>query len=185
MMDCSTPVVPYGFRVLLETLGKTVLHEQPVDVHQFASGYFKELLQFRDVHPTLDVIELANLFYLTKAILKSIKTQDDLNVNSILSEDGITVSQQASGSAIEQSQSLISCNLSQSSGHQLDLNLDSELTSTQHQTEQESPVIDDDFEKVHLRLDELGSKMQGLMHNVRILITTVKEIHSAMNINAQ
>ncbi|XP_007893292.1 uncharacterized protein LOC103179712 isoform X2 [Callorhinchus milii] len=119
------------------------------------------------------------------AILKSIKTQDDLNVNSILSEDGITVSQQASGSAIEQSQSLISCNLSQSSGHQLDLNLDSELTSTQHQTEQESPVIDDDFEKVHLRLDELGSKMQGLMHNVRILITTVKEIHSAMNINAQ
>ncbi|XP_069778701.1 uncharacterized protein [Narcine bancroftii] len=66
-------VVPYGFKTLVETLGKTVLLKQPADIHQFASIYFKELLTFRAVNPTLDLKELANLFYLKKVITEGVE----------------------------------------------------------------------------------------------------------------
>uniref|UniRef100_UPI00398F6224 uncharacterized protein n=1 Tax=Pristiophorus japonicus TaxID=55135 RepID=UPI00398F6224 len=67
-MTCGKSLIPYGFKTLVETLGKTVLFEQPVDIHQFASIYFKELLAFRAVNPNLDLKELVNLFYINKVI---------------------------------------------------------------------------------------------------------------------
>ncbi|XP_048384603.2 uncharacterized protein LOC125451504 [Stegostoma tigrinum] len=67
-MACGKFVIPYGFKTLVETLGKSVLLVQPVDVHQFASVYFKKLLEFRAVNPTLDLRELVRLFYVNKVI---------------------------------------------------------------------------------------------------------------------
>ncbi|GCB64403.1 hypothetical protein scyTo_0004600 [Scyliorhinus torazame] len=67
-MAFSKSVIPYGFKTLVETLGKSILFEQPADIHKFASVYFKELLEFRDVNPTLDLKELVRLFYTNKVI---------------------------------------------------------------------------------------------------------------------
>ncbi|XP_051879600.1 calcium-binding tyrosine phosphorylation-regulated protein-like isoform X2 [Pristis pectinata] len=67
-MSCGKSVIPYGFKTVVETLGKTVLLKQPTDIHQFASVYFQELLEFRADNPTLDLKELVSLFYVKKVI---------------------------------------------------------------------------------------------------------------------
>uniref|UniRef100_A0A4W3GU39 RIIa domain-containing protein n=1 Tax=Callorhinchus milii TaxID=7868 RepID=A0A4W3GU39_CALMI len=59
-------VVPDGLKTLLEALGRAVVQEQPDNVHNFASTYFVDLLQFREANPTLDVNELVKLFHITR-----------------------------------------------------------------------------------------------------------------------
>ncbi|XP_055490255.1 uncharacterized protein LOC129696412 isoform X1 [Leucoraja erinacea] len=68
-MACNKAIIPYGFKTVVKTLGKLVLLKQPADIHQFASIYFKELIEFRAVNPSLDLRQLVNLFYVKKVVI--------------------------------------------------------------------------------------------------------------------
>lgn len=60
-------VVPDGLKTLLEALGRAVVQDQPDNIQIFASSYFIELLQFREVNPTLDICDLVKMFHMSRA----------------------------------------------------------------------------------------------------------------------
>ncbi|ETE74134.1 Calcium-binding tyrosine phosphorylation-regulated protein [Ophiophagus hannah] len=60
-------VVPYGLKTLLEGVSRAVLKASPSNITEFAAEYFKELINFREEHPNLDIKELVREFHVTRA----------------------------------------------------------------------------------------------------------------------
>uniref|UniRef100_A0A8C5S8C4 Calcium-binding tyrosine phosphorylation-regulated protein n=2 Tax=Laticauda laticaudata TaxID=8630 RepID=A0A8C5S8C4_LATLA len=59
-------VVPYGLKTLLEGVSRAVLKASPSNITEFAAEYFKELINFREEHPHLDIKELVREFHVTR-----------------------------------------------------------------------------------------------------------------------
>ncbi|XP_067833839.1 neurofilament medium polypeptide-like isoform X4 [Heptranchias perlo] len=175
-------VVPEGLKSLLEALGRAVVQDQPDNIHQFASSYFTELLQFRDGNPALDVSDLVKMFHLSRGIQEPEKQEDTASCPMLFpsketpetSPTGETSETSPTGETPETSptdkttaEPESSCPMEKDSGKSP---RSSQTEVKDKASEQQLPsIVDKGFKNVNGRIDELGTKMDGLIDSIKNL----------------
>lgn len=181
-------VVPDGLKTLLEALGRAVVQDQPDNIQIFASSYFIELLQFREVNPTLDICDLVKMFHMSRGIQKPEQTVDDggCQLNSSSKDEATTPPLTEEKTA----DSTPHCHLAQASSkeaadakaHSAEEDLVAscpEEKNAEGKDKQLPCMVDKGFKLVYGRIDELGTKMDDLIGSIKNLADVMSKEQTA------